>query len=53
LGADPDVVGKTIRVNNKSHVIVGVLEPGFGGLFPGDGTEIYIPFHQAAWLDAP
>src|SRR5262249_7461723 len=29
FGADPGLVGKTIRVNGESHVVVGVMPPGF------------------------
>jgi predicted permease len=53
LGADPSVIGKTIRVNNKPRVIVGVLERSFYGLDPADGTEIYAPLHQAGWQETP
>jgi len=48
LGSDGDIIGKTIIVNQRAHVIVGVLESGFGGLFPGDATAIYAPLHHAA-----
>ncbi len=53
LGSDRAVIGKTINVNNKPQVVVGVLEPGFGGLLPGDGTEIYAPLHHGAREDMP
>jgi predicted permease len=52
LGSDASVIGKTVNVNNKPQVILGVLEPGFYGLLPGDGTEIYAPLH-AAWEEMP
>ena len=51
LGSDPDVVGKTIRANNKPQVILGVLQRDFYGLVPGDGTEIYAPLHHGAWQE--
>ena len=60
LGGDRNVVGKTLVVNNRPHVVVGVLEPSFFGLEPGDTTSIYVPIHHAAsrggfsivnWLD--
>ena len=53
LSSDPAVLGKTINVNNQPKVIVGVLEPGFYGLIPGDGTEIYTPLHYGAWQETP
>jgi predicted permease len=48
LGSDRDVIGKTLIVNNKPHVIAGVLEPGFFGLYPGDTAAIYAPIHHGA-----
>src|SRR5215472_16480903 len=42
LGADRNVIGKTMTVNNKPRVIVGVLERSFYGLDPADSTEIYV-----------
>jgi predicted permease len=51
LDSDPSVVGKTMNVDNKPRVIVGVLEPSFYGLVPGDATEIYAPLHQGGWQD--
>ncbi|MGH9483211.1 MAG: ABC transporter permease, partial [Terriglobales bacterium] len=36
LGADPHVVGSTIRVGNQPLTIVGVLPNGFRLIFPGD-----------------
>lgn len=48
LGADRNAVGKTLVVNNRPHVVVGVLEPSYFGLQPGDDTAIYVPIHHAA-----
>jgi len=53
LGADPSVIGKTIRVDNKPQVIVGVLERSFYGLDPADATEIYTPLHHGGWRETP
>jgi len=46
FGGDPDIVGKTIRVNGNPAEVVGVTRPGFqglsqGGFFPQ--TEITVP----------
>ncbi len=46
LASLPNAIGRTLIVNNSPHVIVGVLDSSFYGLFPGDGTDIYIPLHQ-------
>ncbi|PYT21234.1 MAG: hypothetical protein DMG57_39270, partial [Acidobacteria bacterium] len=48
LGADPGVIGKTLRVDNKAQVIVGVLERSFYGLVPGDATDLYTPLHHGS-----
>jgi predicted permease len=53
LGSDSGVIGKTLSVNNKPQVIVGVLEPGFYGLVPGDATEIYTPLHHKDGQETP
>jgi predicted permease len=53
MGSNSGVIGKALNVNNEPQVIVGVLEPGFYGLVPGDGTEIYTPLHHGAWQDRP
>jgi hypothetical protein len=31
LGADPDVIGKTVAINAVSHTIVGIAPAGFTG----------------------
>jgi predicted permease len=48
-GSDPEVVGKTVRLNNFDFTIVGVLPLGFRGL--SDESDAWIPFmmHDAAW----
>ena len=49
LGSEPDVVGRSLSINNQPYVIAGVLRrPEFDGLFPGDSTEIYAPLHHDA-----
>ncbi len=47
--ASPDgVIGRTITINNRPRAIVGVLQPDFYGLFPGDTADIYTPLHHSA-----
>jgi predicted permease len=53
MGADPHVVGKTMRVNNRPHVVAGVLERNFYGLDPRDPTGLYTPLQHGAWLQRP
>ena len=41
MGADPAVVGSTIRLNGHPYVIVGVADPEFEGLMPGLPADIW------------
>jgi predicted permease len=40
--ADPNVVGREIRLNGESYKVIGVMPPGF--MFPNRETELYVPF---------
>ena len=42
-GSDPDVLGKSIKVNGELATVIGVLGEGFG--FP-QGNEIWIPMRD-------
>ena len=48
-GADPQIIGKKIRLNNFDYTIVGVAPRGFTGFT--DSAEAWIPFmmRDAAW----
>ena len=39
FGADPDIVGRTVRLNGREIVVAGVMPPGFR-----------FPEHQQVWL---
>lgn len=43
LGADPSLVGRTIRMNNRAFTVVGVLPPEFRGLDRGVRTDVWVP----------
>jgi predicted permease len=43
FGADPDVVGRTFRLNGRAGTIVGVAEQGFRGISVGTDPSIYMP----------
>ncbi|MEW5981851.1 MAG: ABC transporter permease [Acidobacteriota bacterium] len=43
FGADPDIVGRTLRLNNRPFTIVGVLPAGFRGLDRGIVTDLWVP----------
>jgi predicted permease len=48
FGADPEVIGKTVRLNDKVFQIVGVLPPGEPWL---DAADLFIPLVQDAKAD--
>lgn len=43
FGADPDVLGKTIRIDWRPYTIVGVTAKGFACLQPGVPCEVIVP----------
>ncbi|MCW5963545.1 MAG: ABC transporter permease [Bryobacterales bacterium] len=52
LNAETSALGQTITIDNRPYELVGVLEPGYYGLMPGDVTDIYTPMAHAATGDA-
>jgi putative ABC transport system permease protein len=44
FGADPQVLERSIQVNNIELRITGVLPPGFVGLEVDHGVDVYTPF---------
>ena len=51
FGADPNVVGKTIRVNKYPYIIVGVTPEGFYGTEKFILPAIFLPLANQAALD--
>ena len=43
FGADPGVLGATIRVNGRPFTVLGVAPPAFHGLLRGLGAELWVP----------
>jgi predicted permease len=43
-GFDPDLVGKTIKVNERPFTVVGIAPEGFTGTMTLLGPELYFPF---------
>ena len=41
FASDPEIVGKTIKLNEKDYTVVGVMPAGF--VFPNRGSEIWVP----------
>jgi predicted permease len=48
FGADPAIIGKTVRIEKVIFTVVGVAAPGFFGLEFGD---VWCPLHAAPLLD--
>ncbi len=50
FGADPDIVGKTIRLNKQPYTIVGVTPEGFYGTEKFLQPDIFVPMANEASL---
>ena len=50
LGADPNIVGKTLEINNERLTVVGVIDPAFHGTTVVYDVELYIPVMTAPQL---
>jgi predicted permease len=50
-GADPSVVGKTLRVNQHDLTIVGVAAPEFHGSLPVIAYDVWIPYMEQSVLN--
>ncbi len=42
-GADPDIVGKTIRINTQPFTVIGIAPPGFGGPTTMIAPAVWLP----------
>ena len=45
FASDPDIVGKTIKLNDKDHTVLGVMPAGF--TFPNRRSEVWVPLKLA------
>lgn len=46
FGGEPGMVGRAISINGRSHVVVGIMPPGFD--FPA-GSELWMPLPPDRW----
>jgi len=51
FGADPQIVGKTIRVNQHALTIVGVAATEFHGSVPGAAFDVWVPYMMQPMLN--
>ena len=47
FNADPAIVGQSVTVNGLPFTVVGVLQSGFTGSFPGVATDVWLPANRA------
>ena len=50
LNSDPDIVGKTVVLNDRAFVVAGVAAPEFSGFDPEIATDLWIPLTVWAHL---
>jgi predicted permease len=50
FGADPEIVGKTLEINNDRLTVVGVADPSFHGTTVVYDVEVFIPVMMAPEL---
>ncbi len=48
LGADPDFIGSTIRVNQRDYTIIGITPEGFVGTNVSLGPDVWLPLGENA-----
>jgi len=47
---DPNVIGRTFRMNDRIYQIVGVIEPPFTGTETGTVTDVFLPMMMHPWV---
>ncbi len=50
FGADPNIVGKTVRINKQPYTIVGVTPEGFYGTEKAVQPDLFVPLANEASL---
>jgi macrolide transport system ATP-binding/permease protein len=51
FNSDPDLVGKTIDLNDKQLTVVGIAPPQYTGMMRGLGIDIWVPTMTTPLLD--
>ncbi|MGB8508625.1 MAG: ABC transporter permease [Pyrinomonadaceae bacterium] len=52
FGSDPDIVGRSVLLNNHSFQIVGVAPANFGGSYVGLSMEMWVPMAMQPLLSS-
>ncbi|HTS11582.1 MAG TPA: ABC transporter permease [Candidatus Limnocylindrales bacterium] len=53
FGGSPSAIGKTISLNKSPFTIIGIVEPKFDALSPGNTAEIWLPLADARRVELP
>ena len=48
--SDPDILGRTIEINNYAFTVVGVTDPAFHGTVVSYDVEVFVPIMMAAQI---
>jgi predicted permease len=51
FGADPRIIGSTIRINQHQLTVVGVADPAFHGSIPAAAFDLWVPYMQQPILN--
>jgi macrolide transport system ATP-binding/permease protein len=51
FGGDPEIIGKTVRLNNSPYMVIGVAPRGFQGGENGLAFDIWVPMTMCPQLD--
>lgn len=51
FGADPSIVGRTLRINQHELTIVGVAAPAFHGSLPVTAFDVWVPYMEQPALN--
>ena len=51
LGGNPDIVGETVRINNRSAVVIGIAPPGYPGLGQEGDKKVWLPIDQIDYFN--
>ena len=46
FGRDPQVLGRTLQIENGTVSVIGVMPPGFGGLDKDLAVDVIVPFNS-------
>lgn len=48
FGSDPEIIGRTVRLNGSTVTVAGVAQEGFVGVFRGFQFDVWVPIRPGA-----